>query len=127
MYDIGSPGRFQRRPMEDNIHPSMVVGVALNIVRHGIPISHSQLPLIAHDRDEGKKLAHIGFDLSVRKGEWLPALYPFHDDHHIPETAALSDIDFLEKPMPVTIGYGAAKRAVRESAQLEFFRLRCSP
>ena len=112
--------------MQDNIHPGLVVGVALNIVRHGIPIGHGQLSLIAHDRDEGKKLAHVGFDLGIRKGERLPALHPFHDDNHILETAALSDIHFLEKPMPVTIRKGAAKHAIRVSAQLEFFGLRCS-
>ena len=78
----------------------------------------SQLPLIAHDGDEGKKLAHIGFDLSVRKVKRLSALHPFHDDHHILETAALSDIHFFEKPMPVTIGNRACKTCGQESAQL---------
>src|SRR5678815_577015 len=96
-------------------------------MRHWIPIGHSQLPLIAHDGDEGKKLADVGFDLGTRKGEGLPALHPFYDDHDIFEAAALFDIHFLEKPMPVTIGDGAAKHAVRESAQLEYFGLWHNP
>src|SRR5262245_6728527 len=113
--------------MEDNIHPRLVIGIALNIVRHGIPIGHGQLPLIAHNSDERKKLAHIGFDLSVRKGERLSAPHPLHDDHHIFKTSALSDIHFLEKPASLTVRNGAAKHPVRESAQLESFWLRCSP
>ena len=43
MDDIGGAGCFQRRPMEDNIHPGLVIGVALNIVRHGIPIGHESV------------------------------------------------------------------------------------
>ena len=37
------------------------------------------------------------------------------------EAAALPDMHFLEKPMSVTIGKGAAKHLIRVSPQLKFF------
>ena len=76
---------------------------------------------------EGKKLAHVGFDLGIRKSERLSALHPFHDDHHILETAALPDIPFLEKPIPITIRKGAAKTTILVSSQLKLFGRRYCP
>ena len=49
MHDIGGPGRLERRAMQHDIYPGMVVGVALNIVRHRIAIGYGELSLIAHD------------------------------------------------------------------------------